>query len=257
MEFKKIHEVDNERIESLDTKGFLRWADSEAAKFSNVKRVSAPVARRAYKLNIQTRRNKIRSAAVLSDIDLTELVSQNKLSEFIRYSTEAQTDRLMETKRKIHGAATTALRKAMPIDIRRIWKKYGENGTGLMLPSPGFHYKFKSNSARLDNLDLDFLIEPDVPRFFKQGTEVAMISEHATEYLTIIERHIEMYYFRLEKRYKMEIELASKLFGVVSLYDLLNTDPILFDKYIKSGIHSLTNLEVSVRLSKRFTEQSK
>lgn len=246
----KIYDVGDPDYDNLDSIGELEWENSKVNEFMQSKDIGAVALARRKKIAVSQDIHQIIRDAISSDIDLSTHVSSNQLSELIRVVTKPLTDKLEFKKYQINNRLTIGLNKLIPSLVVRCWKKFGENGSGLMLPAPAILYKVKPKKALFSGEILDFWLTPDIPRYFKQGQELDLIRRELPYMIDILDAGIEEYYHLLGKRYEQELKLAGKLYNVTSLKDLLKKGPLLYRTYIEAGIQDMTDLELVLRRNK-------
>lgn len=247
-DFLEEAEVEEEAIaNAVESKeGYTSFEESEASKFRETT-VSGLQGIYAYRMESTARRNAIKREALMDAEHLAEFIPKYKLSELIRVYTEVNTNTINALASRINNRATTFLWKLIPRRLRNVYKDFKDEYPHFMNRSPGFLYRFVHEDGEVYSL----WVEPDIPCIIPQFSEQKYIDEDET-YKDLMRRGVLDYYRALANRSKIELRLASKLYNVTTMYDLLNADPDLYKLFREKGIDKISRRIAKRNLKTRF-----
>lgn len=182
------------------------------------------------------RASEIRKQAAKDAGALTELVSRKQLNELIRVITEPDTIKIAELLRLMNAHTTRALRLLMPVRVRNIYIELQQQGNNTTMPrTPGFMFVADHSLGPA----FDIWLNPDIPCYFPQFSEQALIKSEKPYDYNLITKAILRYKKILEKRSKMEMYLARRLFSVVTRYDLLLANAEYYELYMERRLYEI------------------
>lgn len=225
--------------------GYVTFDESEASNFKDIAEETFQK-RYYYSMKAINRRAEIKREALLDADHLAEFIPKYKLSELIRVATEVNTNTINSMLEAINSRVTTFLWKHIPKRLRGTYNVTKNEFPHFAPRSPGFIYRFE-HGGEIYSL----WIEPDIPQVIPQFTEQEFIDSD-DKFKNILRKSILKYYGVLAFRSKKELKLASKLYNVITVYDLVNKDPDLYELYISRNIHNITRREAKQNLKTRF-----
>lgn len=185
------------------------------------------------RMNVAERAKAIKREAVADADLLTELISRKQLTELIRLIVKPDTDKTAQLVDYINYNARLALSPLIPKDVIRVYNRYKNKNTSLMPRSPGFLYKASPEWGRY----YDFWVTPDIPCYLPQFMEQSLIEQFSPDRLLKMDKHIIAYHRTIQNRSKLELRLASKLYGIVTRYDLLMCSADFYKIYMDNELY--------------------
>ena len=169
-------------------------------------------------------RTRIQREAFQQDlIDLSGNIPKLYITRLVQLLTEKEVELENKYTAFLNRRFTMLLLPFIPRRLRICQQMYPES----IRVSPGFMYKTpKSFGSKL------FWAQPDIPVFFTQNTEQAILEESVPDYLNVINDVVARFYNNAEKKAKRQVNIATRLYerGVKTYYDLLKLDPMWYEK---------------------------
>lgn len=144
------------------------------------------------------------------------------LSELIRRLTADIADKITDTKRLLTVRVEKALRPQIPVELKRAHTKFPQ----AFIEHPGFLY---INSEAYGGYKI--WLKPNMPYFFKQFSEMEILSNHEDFQNYTFDKYVERYYVLKSELAKKEVALATKFEKVHTRLDLLEMSVKYFELY--------------------------
>ena len=128
----------------------------------------------------------------------------------------------------INNRITKLLAPAIPAPVKLAAIKW----PWIFIQNPGFLYKTSPHFGEVKT----FWVNPNLPYFFKQGTEQTILEERDASlspyFLDCVDRAIHRWYSAREKLAEREVYFASKMINIKgnTYYHLLMLNPFWFEK---------------------------
>lgn len=193
--------------------------------------------KRLYAIKRKEDSNKIQARAFNQNaITLTDRMTETDMRELVTAASQKSRNLANHYKTYVNKRFGWALMTLIPGKIRRCFRKYPQ----VFKQAPGFFYT--SDSEEL--ADKTFFIQPIMPYYFEQGTEMEEYAKVDPQYTFGIDANI-LSYFRLQKKLsQQEVSIATtiRLKKISTYFDVLKHNPFWFDAlYIKRTGTSLLN----------------
>lgn len=167
----------------------------------------------------------LRAALVDKTFDINETIPAEHKQIIVRVMTAQANELVVKMSNRINKKATDFIYPYLPNILLRAWRFYPDS----VIPAAPFLYKTTGDFAK-DNATYSVRIQPNIPFYFGPDFCEAAIKAYTDgKKLMEFERNIESYYKLLKQRTRLEVVLANKLAPLITYYDLLKLDPILFD----------------------------
>lgn len=156
-------------------------------------------------------------------INMADPVSEQELRLLVGILTESYTRMIDKSKDYINKRLTNLLRPLIPRRLVLCKKDFPES----MIVHPGFMFIASKEFGGGRKM----WVTPDIPYYFKQGTEMDVLRINRKEYLFSVDKAVDLYFSNLKKRSEKEVYYASKF---VSMTDktyngLLKLNPFWFE----------------------------
>lgn len=182
----------------------------EAAQEAIAKKTQAT---RARKIGIQ------RLALDQDIVCMADIIPVEQLQMLIASLTKEHTRMIDKYKEYIDRRFTRLLRPMIPRKLLQVYREYPYS----VHRCPGFLY----TASREFGKELPYWVRPDIPYYFEQGTEVALIKSLEKEYLFGIDYSIERLHYHQNERREKELSYAARLAGKrnFTYFSLLKLNP--------------------------------
>jgi len=182
-------------------------------------------------------RKKITRNAMINETpELAEQVTRKQLIELIRLMTKEHDDKAKELKSTIDRKITSILRIGIDVSLLNCYKKYGRH---TIPRCPGFFYMASQEYGG----GYDMWVNPDVPNFYTQFTEMGVLEELKPEQLFTIDKLVKKYYDTIAKIYAQESGLAARFYNVFNRFGLLKKDPFAYRIYVDNKLYEIKDDE--------------
>jgi len=182
-------------------------------------------------------RKKIRRNAMINETpELTEPVTRKQLIELIRLMTKEHDDKARETKLIIDKRITLILRMGIDTTLLNCYKKYGRH---IIPTSPGFFYMASKEYGG----GYDLWVNPDVPNFYTQFTEMDAIRRLKPDWLFKLDKLVKLYYDTIATIYARESGLAARFYNIYNRFGLLKKDPFAYRIYVDNKLYEIKDDE--------------
>jgi hypothetical protein len=188
------------------------------------------------RLQQKARVEDIRRAALNQTvIDLSAVIPDSDIQAAIVGMTSIRRELMAKHTATINNIATRALKSGIPAGLLRAYKKFPKS----VQRSPGFYY-----TTGADYGGVKFWITPDIPYYYEQGTEEALLKEAIAafdskftsgfSYRESLEKAAYKYSLHSAKLRDKEIEMASYIttHGITTYFDLLKRKPLWFEQIL-------------------------
>lgn len=161
-------------------------------------------------------------------LPLNEHMTVERKKMIIEILTKPIRNLIKQYEEYINSRVTKLLLPAIPASLKVARTKWPWS----FVANPGFLYKVPSK----DDSQKTFWVIPDVPYYFRQGTEQEILEERnklsGYDFLKGLNRAIERWYSARTNLARREVKYASKLINIKgnSYYHLLLLDPLWFEK---------------------------
>lgn len=248
VDWEQFREPEMDALENSQGVLEIPYEKSDAFAFQDNLRGDTSYEPRSYAAaNIRRARrasDRLREAMAIG-VDMQAYIPTWQLTEIIRLATLPHTKKIADIKDSLNTSVTYFFKRhKLSQRVVNFYEDHKETHPALCLRSPGFYYVFESEKL---GYKLDFWVEPDIPRFFKQQSEPAIIDAD-TKMRVRLRRRIENYYEALGVRYKYELQCANRLWHVKTARDLLTRDEKLFGVYLDNGVMHLTRRAAKLNL---------
>ena len=167
----------------------------------------------------------LRAALVDKTFDINETIPAEHKQIIVKVMTAQANELVVKMSDRINRKASDFIYPYIPNMLLRAWRYYPDS----VIPAAPFLYQTTGDFAK-DNTTYTVRIQPNIPFYFGPDFCEAAIKAYTDgRKLMDFERNIESYYKLLKQRTRLEVVLANKLAPLITYYDLLKLDPILFD----------------------------
>lgn len=182
--------------------------------------------RQKFYLNKERYRGEVlRAALVDKTFDINETIPAEHKQIIVKVMTAQANELVVKMSDRINRKASDFIYPYIPNMLLRAWRYYPDS----VIPAAPFLYQTTGDFAK-DNTTYTVRIQPNIPFYFGPDFCEAAIKAYTDgRKLMDFERNIESYYKLLKQRTRLEVVLANKLAPLITYYDLLKLDPILFD----------------------------
>lgn len=174
---------------------------------------------------IRARKIGIQRLALDQDIiPMDAIIPVEQLQALIASLTQEHTRMINKYKEYIDRRFTRLLRPMIPRRLLQVYREYPYS----VHRCPGFLYTASKEFGK----ELPYWVRPDVPYYFEQGTEVALIKSLEKEYLFGIDYSIERLHYHQNERREKELSYASRLAGKrnFTYFSLLKLNPYWWEQ---------------------------
>lgn len=216
-------------IESKSRVPFEQWQQE--------RRERAAAKSKAVAAQKELERKKIRRNALINETpELAESVTRKQLIELIRFMTKEFDDTAKATKILIDEKITRILSIGIPTPLLHAYKKYGRH---IIPRSPGFFYKASQEYGG----GHDIWVNPDVPNFYTQFTEMDVLEELKPQQLFTIDKLVKKYFDTIATMYAHETRLAGRFYNVYNRLALLKKDAFAYKIYVDNKLYEIKDDE--------------
>lgn len=201
----------------------------KGSPISDIKLKKLPESKTKYKIRIQ------RMAINQNIIKLSENIPNYDLQALIRVIAEKQVLISERANESANKRLRRLLNSLIPIQIRRLYNMY----PWTVKRCPGFTYStiYTGRVRGLSGMPistgnkLDFWATPDIPYFFKQGTEQNVLMAYRPEMTYLVDNAINMYHKYQNAQETKALGVASRIIKnkVTTYFDLLMYNPRWFE----------------------------
>lgn len=165
-----------------------------------------------------------RAAFNQSNILLSDEVPRELLTKLIQSLTSIHTEMIDKLYTYINNRLGTLLMPLIPRIVKHCAKQFPHS----VLKCQGFMYVASKEYGR----ERYFWATPNIPYFFKQGTEQDILKKYKSTFLYNIDKAISQYDYHRDMLNQKEIRYAAALInkGVRTYFDLLKYNPFWFEK---------------------------
>lgn len=160
-----------------------------------------------------------------TDIDLNAVIPDIELNILISLITSKLREQRDRNKAIINRYIERALRRLIPSPLRIAYYKY----KGCVKACPGFMYYTTEEKGE----SLKFWATPDMPYYFKQGTEMQTLIEDAYDFLEVIDKRVHIFYEKEARLAVVEVKMASEVLSSLpngTYLDLVKHNAIWFNR---------------------------
>ena len=154
-------------------------------------------------------------------INIYDNVSKNELKMLITLLTKDYSDLMDKCKKYIDKRLTQLLRPYIPNMLKQCKGRYPDS----MIEHPGFVYVASKEFGK----NLLLWVNPDIPYYFAQGTEMELLREHESKFLFAIDKAVAQYDYNKKLLSEKEVKFAVRLRSCNTFYDLVKINPFWYD----------------------------
>lgn len=154
-------------------------------------------------------------------IPLSDKIDNAEIKMLISELVKENTRMIDKYSRLINARLTKLLSSLMPKGLKLFAGRY----PNVVRKCPGFIYKVDGRKP------LTFWASPEVPYFFKQGTEQNILREQRAEFIPSVDNAVIAFHKNIEMRRERELKYASVIVrkNVYTYFDLLKVNPFWFE----------------------------
>lgn len=146
---------------------------------------------------------------------LYEELDNAAIAELIKLKTETAMKTAQNAKDTLTKKVEAILLRQIPNSLKIAYKRFGY----CFIKHPGFMYVTTHEYG-----ERTLWLEPDIPYFFKQFSEMSVINKHALFARRSLDKHVELYHRYMEKVIRIEAKIAVQLDGIKTIIQLLEYD---------------------------------
>ena len=218
--------IDNSEEETEDTSDITTKLDSVQSLSINKNLRNKVSKERASKYRIRIQRLAVNQSL----IKLSDEIPNYDLQTLAKALTEKQSaiaDRAAESANK---RLKRLLNSLIPVPVRRMYISY----PWVIRRCPGFIYSAIYNTPKQNRpagQEVNFWATPDIPYYFRQGTEVNILSVYRTDFLYLVDNAVNTYFKYQELQEDKALSIASRIIKnkVQTYFDLLMYNPRWFE----------------------------
>lgn len=173
--------------------------------------------RQAKLRRIEIQREAMKSKA----INIYDSISKNELKQLIVLLTKDYVALMDKCKKYVDKRLTQLLRPYIPNMIKQCKGRYPDS----MIEHPGFVYVASNEYGK----GILMWVNPDIPYYFAQGTEMELLREHEAKFLFAIDKAVVQYDYNKKVLSEKEVKFAVRLRSCSTFYDLVKINPFWYD----------------------------
>jgi len=217
----------NQRVMKRDENGKPIW-DLDKALYTDLyakllnRNAKWKEAKDEKKRQAKLRRIEIQREAMKSKaIDIYDTISKNELKQLIALLTKDYVALMDKCKKYIDKRLAQLLKPYIPLVLKQCKGRFPDS----MIEHPGFVYVASNEYGK----GILMWVNPDIPYYFAQGTEMELLREHEAKFMFAIDKAVVQYDYNKKLLSEKEVKFAVRLRSCNTFYDLVKINPFWYD----------------------------